>query len=70
MRDNLDSRNYNMLNYSTTELIPLGTVGLVPSNNYYIPMSGFNLHVPNFSLVGTFRLNPFLFGKFGTGTFG
>lgn len=49
-----------MLNYSTTELIPLGTVGLVPSNNYYIPMSGFNLHVPNFSLVGTFRLNPFL----------
>lgn len=70
MRDNLDSRNYNMLNYSTTELIPLGTVGVVPSNKYYIPMSGFNLDVPDFSLVGTFRLNPFLFGKFGTGTFG
>lgn len=69
-RDNLDSRNYNMLNYSTTELIPLWTVGVVPSNKYYIPMSGFNLNVPDFSLVGTFRLNPFLFGKFGTGTFG
>lgn len=63
---NLDSRNYNTLDYTKTELIPLGTVGQVLWDGYYTNNKDFNLHHvdPWFSLEGEFRLNPFLFAAF------
>lgn len=65
---NSGSRNFNALNYATTELIPLGTVGNVDSNDYYRKKSEFKLdNAKGFSLVWEFRLNPFLFGAFSWG---
>lgn len=67
--NNLESKNFNMLNYTKTELIPLGTVGTIGADDYYTQTPWFRLNPasPQFSLKGTLRLNPLLFETFSKG---
>ena len=66
--NNSGSKNFNMLNYAKTELIPLGTVGTIGADDYYMQNPSFRVTPsPQFSLKGTFRLNPLLFQIFSKG---
>ncbi len=58
-----------MLSYARTELIPLGTVGAVGSDDYYRKLNNFSLSSAGspFQIVGQFRLNPFLLNNFSGG---
>lgn len=67
---NSGSKNFNMLNYAKAELIPLGTVWTIGTNDYYAQSSEFSIDTANpatFSLEGTIRLNPLLFEAFAKG---
>lgn len=57
------SKNYNTLNYATTELIPFGTVGNVAEGDYYTENTDFT-SLDFGEVEGSFRLNPFLFSQF------
>lgn len=58
-----------MLGYARTELLPLGTVGIIASDDYYRKLSDFSLNSvgSSFQIVGQFRLNPFLLNAFSGG---
>lgn len=68
-KDNPESRNYNMLNYATTELLPLGTISAQTAEQYYTSNTTFTSQTVG-EIQGNFRLNPFLFTAFSGGIVG
>lgn len=66
--DNQDSKNFNALHYSITELLPLWTIGSLLPEQYYDFHQDFSLRPgTEFTLNWHFRLNPFLFQAFSGG---
>lgn len=63
------SKNYNTLNYTTTELIPLGIVEDISAEKYYTGETEFK-SLNFWGIKGSFRLNPYLFEEFSWGLAG
>lgn len=58
-----DSRNYNVLNYGVTEVIPLGTVADIQPTNYYSSLNNDFQYWWN-NIKVEFRFNPYLASRF------
>lgn len=67
-QQNGDSQSYNALEYNQTEIIPLGVIGSIDGQQYYIKKSDL---ATSFNGINTIkvdlRLNPFLKDQFSTG---
>ena len=59
-----EQNNYNALTYTTTEMIPLGSIDPITPADYYTSSQRYTRFTQDSPVKVEFRLNPILSGQF------